>query len=160
MAPIRMKSGPGQERGEGRGEGAPAADGQAGGGGHQLLFGLARGHLVADGVPGQGRVGPDRRELPVRGRGGGGERAADHQVADAAELGDRAGGHVRRERLAVPAVAVLDLGEPLALDGPGQDHRGLLTAGVAGGGQGLVDGGQVVAVDLQGAGAEGFGAAA
>jgi len=50
-------------------------------------------------------------------------------------------------RLAVPVGAVLDLGETAGLDGPGEEHRGPVARGVVGGGgQGTVDGGQVVAV--------------
>jgi hypothetical protein len=54
----------------------------------------------------------------------------------------------------VPAVLVLDLGEPPALDGLGQDHRGLaVRCGHRGGHRG-VDGGQVVPVDGQHPGTE------
>ena len=86
-------------------------------------------------------------------------RAAQHQVADAAELGDRPVGHVRREGPAVPAFLILDLGEPAALDRLGQDHRGLPAGDVAlGRGQGAVDLGQVVTVDDHDAGTERRGA--
>ena len=109
----------------------------------------------------------DRRRAARRGRRAGGWRdrgrlvrhraglgrgrlgAAQHQVADAAELGDGPVGHVGRERLAVPAVLVLDLGEALALDRLGQDHRRPAARGVPGERHRLVDGGEVVPVDRQ-----------
>jgi hypothetical protein len=73
-------------------------------------------------------------------------------VALAAELGDGAGGHVRREGLAVPALVVLDFGEPATLDGAGQHHGRLAGGSVGGGGRGgqrLVDVSEIVAVDGQ-----------
>ena len=82
------------------------------------------------------------------GLGGDRERPADHQLAGAAEFGDRPFCHVGREGLAVPAGAVLDLGEPLALDGPGEDHGGLVPLDVVGRlGKRVVDRRQVVPVD-------------
>lgn len=64
---------------------------------------------------------------------------------------------VRRQRLAVPALVVGDLRDALALHGPGHDDGGPLPVG--GGGQRPVDGLEVVAVDDQGAAAEGLDAA-
>ena len=81
-------------------------------------------------------------------------RAPEHQVPHAAELGDRPFSHVRGEGPAVPALSVFDLGEPVALVRLGQNHRGLFADGLAGRGQRVVDGGQVVAVDDQRAGSE------
>ena len=110
-----------------------------------IAVGLARGDLVVLLVDRQRdhRLGHDplRRARGRLGLGG-----LDLEVADPAELLDRALGHVRRQRLAVPAVLVLDLGEALALDRLGDDHRRL-----AGRGEGLsvgaVDRRHVVAVD-------------
>ena len=68
------------------------------------------------------------------------------QVAFAAQFLDGPLGHVRRQRLPVPAILVLDLAEALAFDGAGQDH-GRLAAGLAGVAQGAIDLGQVMAVD-------------
>jgi hypothetical protein len=48
----------------------------------------------------------------------------------------------------VPAVLVLDLGEPAALDGPGQHDCRLAAAAIGGRAERLVDGGEVVPVDL------------
>ena len=120
--------------------------------GEGVAVGLARRDLVADRVP-------RRRNRRLRGARGlrrhrgmrrrPGPRPADGQVPLAAQFGDGALGHVRRERPAVPAVLVLDLGEAAALDGPGQHHRGLIAAQVAGGGQRLVDLGQVMTIDRQ-----------
>jgi hypothetical protein len=85
-------------------------------------------------------------------------RPADDQVAHAAQLRDRPVGHVRRERLAVPVGAVLDLGEALALDRLGDDDRRLLSARVAGRlDERVVDHAEVVPVDFYGPGAEGHG---
>src|SRR5207302_10333604 len=70
----------------------------------------------------------------------------DLQVPLATELFDRPFGHVRRERLAVPAVLVGDLAEAAALDGLGNDH-GRLPGGVPGRAQRPVDLGHVMAVD-------------
>ncbi len=94
-----------------------------------------------------------------RGRSRVGERAANGQVAFAAQFGDGASGHVFRQGLAVPVLLVLDFGEPAALDGPGQDHDGLVAAPVGGGGEGLVDLVEVMTVDLQDPGPERLGAA-
>src|SRR6266851_8918722 len=70
----------------------------------------------------------------------------DLQVSDPAELLDRPLSHVRWERLAMPAVLVLDLREALALDRLGEDH-GRLAGRREGVPVGAVDGGDVVAVD-------------
>jgi hypothetical protein len=74
-------------------------------------------------------------------------RAAHGQRAFAAEFLDGPFGHGRWQRLAVPALAVLDLGEPTALLGPGQDDQRLVRGQAAGLGQRLVDSGHVMAVD-------------
>jgi hypothetical protein len=59
----------------------------------------------------------------------------------------------------VPAFLVLDLGEALALDRLGEDHRRLVARGRGfGGGEGRVDVGQVVAIDSDYPGAERRGA--
>jgi hypothetical protein len=68
-------------------------------------------------------------------------------VALAAKLDDGSFGHFRRERPAVPAFSVLDLGEAAALAGAGQDDGRLVPAQVAGLGHGPVDRRDVVAVD-------------
>src|SRR5208283_2203526 len=83
-----------------------------------------------------------------------GHGAPDEQVALAAEFDDGPLGHLRRQRLAVPVLAVLDLGEAVALEGPGQDDGRLLSAEVPGLAQGPVDRGDVVPVDDDGPGPE------
>ena len=128
-------------------------------GNQRVPVGLAGGHLVADGVLRRCRASVCWRGRLVAGGNRLRARAAQHQVADAAELGDRPVGHVRREGPAVPAFLILDLGEPAALDRLGQDHRGLPAGDVAlGRGQGAVDLGQVVTVDDHDAGTERRGA--
>ena len=83
----------------------------------------------------------------------------DLQVLDPAELLDGPLRHVRRQRLAMPAVLVLDLGESLALDRFGDDHGRFV--GVR---EGLpecaVDRGEIVPVDHDRVAAERFDAAA
>ena len=101
------------------------------------------------------RAGHGRRGT----RGGvGRQRAADQQAAFAAQFRDGPGGHVGREGLAVPALVVLDLREPASLDGAGQYHRGLAGSVLRDGAEGLVDAGEVVAVDSQHPRAECLGA--
>ena len=82
------------------------------------------------------------------------------RLAFPAELDDRPLGHLRWERLAVPALPVLDLGEAAALDGPGEDDSRLVAGDVARLRHGPVDLSHVVAVDGEDAGAERRGAAA
>ena len=110
--------------------------------------GLARGHLVLFLVGGQAhRRQRPRAVLALDGRGSGfGFARLDLQMADPAELLDRPFGHVRRQRLAVPAVLVLDLGEAFALDRLGDDH-GRLSRVRERTAEGPVDGGDVMAVD-------------
>ena len=120
----------------------------------RVAVGLAGGYLLAEVVGRQldlGRaVGAGRvaRGRIIR------YRAPDEQVTFAAELDDGAFGHLRRERLAVPAFLVFHLGEAAALERPGQDDRRLLPAEVSGLGQGPVDRGDVVPVDDERPGAE------
>ena len=112
------------------------AEGQPGGDlGTQLIAGQA--HLAA---------GPDPR------RGGLRPRPADHQVPLPAQLDDGPLGHLRRQRPAVPALAVLHLRKPLSLEGAGHDHGGLARA--AHRRQCLVDLAEVVPVDGDGTAAE------
>jgi hypothetical protein len=94
-------------------------------------------HLAAGPDPG----GPAFRLRPV-----------DDEVALAAQLGDGPLSHLRGQRPAVPALTVLDLGEPAALAGAGQDHGGL--ARLAHGGERLVDFVEVVPFDGNGTTAE------
>jgi hypothetical protein len=42
------------------------------------------------------------------------KRATNHQLAHSPELGDRSRSHLLRERLAMPAIPILDLGEAFA----------------------------------------------
>ena len=126
--------------------------------GERIPVGLARGHLLAALEPGQLDLGAAVSRRP---RGGLlRHRAADDQVALAAELDDGPFGHLRRERLAVPALPVLDLGEAAALASAGQDDGRLLSGQVARLSDGLVDRGDVVAVDDEYPGAERGGPAA
>jgi hypothetical protein len=120
--------------------------------GQRVAVGLAGSDLVADGVHRQLHLGVVFVRPGDRGRTW--LRAAQEEAAFPAKLDDRALGHLRRERLAVPALPVLDLGETAALDGAGQDDRRLLAAAVARAFHGPVDLGQVMAVDGQDAGAE------
>ena len=117
---------------------------------------LARGDLVFFLVGRQHRL---RRRHTLRRCGPLRLLRLDLQVADAAQLLDGALGHIRRQGLAVPAVLVLDFGETLALDRPGDDHGRLF--GVR---QRLavrpVDGAEVVAVDDDRVAAERLHAAA
>src|SRR5215470_18460280 len=71
------------------------------------------GHLSALLVAGQAHLaaGPALDRSALR------PRPADHKVAFPAELGDGPLGHLRRERPAMPAFAVFDLGEPAPLPG-------------------------------------------
>ena len=91
----------GADRGQRLAEGQPGGDL-----GTQLVAGQA--HLAAGPDPG----GPGLRPRP-----------ADREVPFAAQLGDGPLGHFRGQRPAVPALAVLDLGEPAALDGSGRGSR-------------------------------------
>src|SRR5665647_2149584 len=130
---------------------------------HDLGAGSQRGHrsaergpgrdLVAERVGGQGEscggVGGDRRH--ARSGSGGG----DLQIARPAQGGDGTFGHLRWQCLAVPAVLVFQFGHTLGFDGASQHDARAITVGT-GLGQRLVDGGGVVAVDDQRAGAEGL----
>ena len=69
-----------------------------------------------------------------------------------AQLDDGPLGHFRGQRPAVPALAILDLGEPAALEGAGQDHGGPVR--VAALGERLVDLAKIVPVDGDGTAAE------
>lgn len=80
----------------------------------------------------------------------------DVQVARSAEFGDGRVGV--RERLAVQSLAVLDIGDALALEGAGEDDGGL-PGGGAGLPVGTVHGVHIVSVDLDGVPAEGLEAA-
>ena len=120
----------GADRGERLAEGQPGGDL-----GTQLIAGQA--HLAAGPDPG----GPGLRPRP-----------ADREVPLPAQLDDGPLGHLRRQRPAVPALAVLHLGEPAALTGPGQDHGGLARA--AHRGERLVDLAEVMPVDRNGTTAE------
>jgi len=113
--------------------------------GERLPVGLAGGHVLAAVVDRRLDLGPG----PVEpgGSGLGWPRAADGKVSLAAELDDGPFGHVGRERPAVPALPVLDLGEASALAGTGQDDGRPFAAEVACPGDGLVDRGDVVTVD-------------
>ena len=121
--------------------------------GQRLAVGLAGCDLVPDGVDRERhhdagvRCATGRPGL-VR------SRTAHDEVPFPAQFDDRSLGHLRRERLAVPALPVLDLGEAAALDGPGQDDGRLVAGDVARLGHGPVDLGHVVAVDGEDAGAE------
>src|SRR5262249_14180442 len=120
----------------------------------RVTVSLPGGHLLAHGVlrcP-VAACGPGWLAFSSRNRLR--ARTAHHQVAAAAEFGDRPLGHVRRERPAVPAFFVLDFGKPPALDGLGHDDRGLLARGLAGLRQRAVDRGEIMAVDDQYPGAE------
>ena len=77
------------------------------------------------------------------------------QIGRPAEGGDGAAGHIGRQRLAVPAVHVLQLGHALGLYGAGQDHTRLVRVG-SGLGQCRVDSLEVVAVDDERPRAEGL----
>src|ERR1700690_1036710 len=80
---------------------------------------LAGGHLLAELVSRQlnvGAVGRGRYACRLFR-----QRTADEEVTLAAELDDGAFGHLVRQRLAVPALPVLDLGEAAALERAGQD---------------------------------------
>ena len=120
----------GADRGQRLAEGQPGGDLGA-----QLVAGQA--HLAAGPGPGGPAVGP---------------RSADREVPLPAQLDDGPLGHFRGQRPAVPALAVLDLGEPAALEGPGEDHRGLARA--AHRRERLVDLPEVVPVDGDGTTAE------
>ena len=85
---------------------------------------LAGRHLLVLRVGGQN--GFLRRRPPSRGRATLRLLRLDLEVLDPTELLDRPLGHVGRQRLAVPTVLVLDLGEPLALDRLGDDDGGLV----------------------------------
>src|SRR6185437_1117982 len=109
----------------------------------RVAVGTAGGDLVAD-VPG-GRIGLRGAE-PVGLAVGGRRLRAHHRVAAAAELFDR--GVRVAQGLAVPAVLVLDGGDALTLHRAGDGRDGLAVCG----GRllvGLVDGGDVMAVDLE-----------
>ncbi len=120
----------GADRGQRLAEGQPGGDFGA-----ELVAGQA--HFAAGPDPGGGRLRP---------------RPGDRDVAFPAQLDDGPLGHFRGQRPAVPALAVLHLGEPLSLEGAGQDHRGL--ARVAHGRERLVDLAEVVPVDGDGTAAE------
>ena len=121
----------GADRGQRLAEGQPGGDLGA-----QLVAGQA--HLAVGPGPGRSALGP---------------QAGDHYVTFAAELEDGALGHLRGQRPAAPALAVLDLGEPVALAGAGQDYGGRSAAGRAGEKR-LVDLAEVVPVDDDGVAAE------
>ena len=82
----------------------------------------------------------------------------DVHVAHTAECGDGALGHLRRERLTVPAVLVFQLCYALGLDGPSQDHARAIRvrSGVA---QCLVDRREIVTIDDQCSGTKGLNSA-
>ena len=113
---------------------------------------LPRRDLLPDLVARKLEVGALR---PV-GRGHGGLRDVDADVAHAAELRDRRLGVL--ERLAVEAVLVLDRLDALSLQRPG-DHDRRLPRGRHRRGERLVDRLDVVTVDRDRVPAEGFGAA-
>ena len=79
----------------------------------------------------------------VAGLAGGGDYGTP-----AAKLGNGPLGLVFAKRLAVTAVSILQLGKSLALEGLGDNHRRpVLLLGL---GVGLVDGGRIVAINLDG----------
>ena len=80
-------------------------------------------------------------------------------MAFAAQLDDGPFGHIGREGFAVPVLPVGDFTEAPAFLGPGQDHCRAVPAQVARLGEGRVDRGDVVTVDLEDSGTEGFGSA-
>ena len=120
--------------------------------GQRVAVGLAGGHLLAPLVAGQLDLGA------VGGGPGwaacGRARPTDQQVPFAAEFDHGPFRHRFWQGLAVPAFAVLHLRKTPALAGAGHDDGRLVAAQVARLGQGLVDGGDVVAVDDEHPGAE------
>src|SRR5438132_13819700 len=82
-------------------------------------------------------------------------QAIDPKVANPAQFGDGSLRHVGRKRLPWPAMFVFDFAETFPLDRPG-DHHGGLTGRLPCLLQRLVDLVQVVAVDHDGAAAEGL----
>ena len=117
--------------------------------GQRLAEGLPGGDLGAQLVAGQAHLADWAADpgCPASGSG-----PLTVEVPFPAQLDDGPLGHFRGQRLAVPVLAVLDLGEPAALTGPGEDHRGLARA--AHGGERLVDLAQVMPVDGDGTTAE------
>ena len=112
------------------------AEGQPGGDlGAQFIAGQA--HLAVGPGPG----GPGLRRQPD-----------DRDLAFPAQLDDGPLSHVRGQRPAVPALAVLDLVEPAALAGAGQDHGGPVGFGRVA--ERFVDLAEVVPVDGDGVAAE------
>src|ERR1700691_4625491 len=105
-------------------------------GGERSPVGLAGGHLLAEVVGRQLNVGAAGRGRYARRLFR--QRTADDQVTLAAELDDGAFGHLGRQRLTVPALPVLDLGEAAAFERAGEDDRRLSHAEVARLSDGLV----------------------
>ncbi len=104
---------------------------------------LSRCDLRTEGVGRQFDRNRGGRRRPLDGRRW--HRSPDAQVAFATEFGDRALGHVGRQRLAVPSVGVDDLGEALPLTGAGEDDHRAVSFGSLG--QDLVNRGDVMPVD-------------
>ena len=104
---------------------------------------LARGDRL--GVGGRGRAG---RRARAQRHPRLGLRRRDRDRTDAPELLDRPLCHLRRQRLAVPAILVGDLGHAVALLGARHDHRRSVVLG--GGTVRLVDRHDVMPVDREG----------